>query len=144
MAGKFARLARRRLKAVTILEVLIVLAIIALLASVVAPRVIGYLGRAKATTAQTQINNLDAAIGFFAIDVGRVPTDAEGLAALFTAPASPGNWAGPYLGSESSLIDPWGRDYIYAVTGDGTYEIRSLGRDGREGGTGLDADLTSQ
>ncbi len=36
---------RRRLPGVTILEVLIVLAIIALLASVVAPRVLGYLGR---------------------------------------------------------------------------------------------------
>lgn len=133
-----------RLKGVTILEVLIVLAIIALLASVVAPRVLGYLGRAKATTAQTQINNLKAAVGFFAVDVGRLPTDAEGMSVLFTSPSTESNWAGPYLGSESALVDPWGRDYIYIIDGDGSFSIRSLGRDGREGGTGIDADLTSQ
>ena len=134
----------RRLAGVTILEVLIVLAIIALLAAVVAPRVVGYLGRAQTTTAQTQINNLQAAVGFFAIDMGRIPTDAEGLQALFTAPASATTWAGPYLGSEGALVDPWGRDYIYSVTGDAAFTISSFGRDGREGGSGPDADLVSQ
>ncbi|MCV6592297.1 MAG: type II secretion system major pseudopilin GspG [Silicimonas sp.] len=128
----------------TILEVLIVLAIVALLAGVVAPRVVGCLGRAKATTAQTQINNLKAAVGFFTIDVGRLPTDAEGLAVLFREPADKGNWAGPYLGSETALIDPWGRDYIYDVTGDGGFTISSLGRDGQKGGDGLDAELRSR
>lgn len=134
---------KRRLKGVTILEVLIVLAIIALLASVVAPRVLGYLGRAQTTTAQTQINNLGAAVGFFAVDVGRLPTEAEGLSVLFEAPASADTWQGPYLGSETALVDPWDRDYIYSATSDGDFSIMSFGRDGREGGTGQDADIFS-
>jgi len=133
-----------RLRGVTILEVLIVLAIIALLASVVAPRVLGYLGRAQTTTAQTQINNLSAAVGFFSVDVGRLPSEAEGLSVLFTAPPSAETWAGPYLGSEGALVDPWGRDYVYSATDDGNFSIMSFGRDGREGGTGQDADIFSK
>jgi len=137
-------LGKGRVRGVTILEVLIVLAIIALLASVVAPRVLGYLGRAQTTTAQTQINNLSAAVGYFSIDVGRLPTEAEGLSVLFTAPPSAESWAGPYLGSEGAIVDPWGRDYIYIATDDGNFTIMSFGRDGREGGTGQDADILSK
>ena len=85
-----------------------------------------------------------AAVGFFAIDVVRLPTDAEGLAVLFEAPPSEDDWAGPYLGSVSALVDPWGRDYLYSLSDDGNFSVSSLGRDGREGGDGLDADLMSQ
>lgn len=135
---------KTRLAGVTILEVLVVLAIMGLLATVVAPRVVGYLGRAKTTTAETQINSLKSAVQFFEIDVGRIPTDAEGLSVLLTAPPSEPNWAGPYLPSGDALSDPWGRDYIFEVTGDGLFSISSFGRDGRAGGDGQDADVISK
>lgn len=37
-------------------------------------------------------------------------------------------------------VDAWGNDYQFRVT-DQTFELSSLGRDGRPGGLGLDADL---
>lgn len=134
---------KTRLPGVTILEVLIVLAIMGLLATVVAPRVAGYLGRAKSTVAETQVNNIKSAIEFFAIDTGRYPTDAEGLSALTSAPPSESGWAGPYLPGEDALKDPWGRDYLFEVSGDGLFRVYTLGRDGREGGTGQDADIAA-
>lgn len=128
---------------VTILEILVVLAIIALLASVVAPRVIGQLGKAKSQTAALQIDNLVSAVQLFYIDTGRYPSETEGLPALFAAPTGAEGWSGPYLDTEEALSDPWGRDYIYSGEGTVGFGIQSLGRDGTTGGSGEDADLAS-
>lgn len=128
---------------VTILEVLIVLAIIAMIAAVAGPRLIGYLGRAKAETAQLQINQLGNALQLFYIDTGRYPTEAEGFGVLIDAPPGDGSWDGPYLDDESGLSDPWGRSYLYQEPGEAEQPgIMSLGRDGARGGTGDDADLS--
>lgn len=127
---------------VTILEVLIVLTIIALVSAVAGPRLISYLGRAKSETAQLQIDQLGNALQLFYIDVGRYPTDAEGLNALVFAPAGDASWAGPYLDGEGALTDPWDRAYLYEEpSGDGRPAVISLGRDGARGGSGEDADL---
>jgi len=128
---------------VTILEVLIVLTIIALIASVVGPRLVGYLGRAKSETASLQVQQIGNAIQLFYIDLGRYPTDTEGLRVLVERPAGDTSWAGPYLDSPDALTDPWGRDYIYSEpAGENNPSVRSLGRDGSAGGTGEDADIS--
>ena len=126
----------------TILEVLVVLSIIAMIAAVVGPRLVGYLGRAKAETAELQIDQLRNAVQLFYIDTGRYPTGSEGLTVLFRAPAGTQGWNGPYLESDEALNDPWGRAYLYDPPGDdGAFAIQSLGRDGAQGGSGEDADL---
>lgn len=129
---------------VTILEILVVLAIIALLAAIVAPRIIGQLGKAKSQTAELQINNLTSAVQLFYIDTGRYPSETEGLTALFSQPAGANGWNGPYLDSQDGLIDPWSRDYIY-ITEENTngFTIKSFGRDGVTGGSGEDTDISS-
>ena len=133
-----------RQSGITILEILVVLAIIALLASVVAPRVIGQLGKAKSETAELQIGNLMTAAQLFYIDTGRYPSESEGLSALMSAPTGAEGWNGPYLDSDTALRDPWGRDYIYETGQDGSgILIQTLGRDGSSGGNGEDADLSS-
>ncbi|MCW3783536.1 type II secretion system major pseudopilin GspG [Defluviimonas salinarum] len=127
----------------TILEILVVLAIIAMVAAVAGPRVISYLGRAKSETAALQIKSLGNAVQLYYIDLGRYPTDAEGLGALAAAPAGAEGWNGPYITTAAGLSDPWGRDYLYAALDDAKgFSIRSLGRDGRDGGAGEDADLS--
>lgn len=128
----------------TILEVLVVLSIIAMIAAVAGPRLIGYLGKAKSETAQLQVDQLSNALKLYYIDTGRYPTSNEGLSALVVAPAGDPSWSGPYLDKEEGLIDPWGRDYIYAEgEKNGSPKVSSLGRDGNKGGTGEDADLSS-
>lgn len=126
----------------TLFELLVVLAILAFLAALVAPRVIGYLGRAKSDIARTQASNLASSLELFFLDFERYPTAEEGLEALVAAPAEAPQWRGPYLKDPSGLIDPWGRAYVYAPIADSDeFEIVSLGRDGAEGGDGEDADI---
>jgi len=127
----------------TILEVLVVLSIIALIAGVVAPRLIGFLGRAKSETAGLQIRQLGSAVQLFYIDLGRYPSNAEGLVVLVEAPAGDASWDGPYMASAEALVDPWGRDYAYEEPTDATgFGINSLGRDGARGGSGEDSDVS--
>jgi len=54
--------------------------------------------------------------------------------------------AAPSALSELSLDaalakDPWERAYVYSRGDDGAFQLRTLGRDGAEGGVGVDADL---
>ena len=43
---------------------------------------------------------------------------------------------------EVNLVDPWGNSYQYEKTPQG-FKLLSLGRDGKPGGVGLDADIDS-
>jgi len=41
-------------------------------------------------------------------------------------------------------VDPWGRPYLYRFPGEknaGAFDLESLGRDGKAGGDGEDADV---
>lgn len=126
----------------TLVELLVVLAIIGLIAALVAPRVLNYLSTAKVETAKIQIKNLQSALELYSLDVGTYPTTEDGLAALAKPPANAVNWHGPYLKGADGLLDPWGHKYLYvAPVDDKDAVVRSLGRDGKEGGTDLDGDL---
>jgi general secretion pathway protein G len=126
----------------SLMELLVALVILALVMGIVAPRVIGYLSRAKSQTAEAQVKNIQGALDLFLMDVGRYPTETEGLEALMEAPAGSAGWAGPYLDEEAVPTDPWGKPYLYASTEDGLrVRVYSLGRDGTEGGEGEDADV---
>lgn len=125
----------------TLVELLVVLAIIALIGTLVGPRVLGYIGTAKAETATTQIRNLGNAVELYYLDVGAYPAADRGLSALVQSDGAAG-WNGPYIKSATGLDDPWGRPYAYEAA-PGGFKIHSLGRDGAAGGTGEDADLES-
>ena len=137
---------RRRIgsRGFTLVELLVVLAILGLIAAIAVPQTIGYLGRAKSNTAGIQIENLGAVLDLYRLDVGRYPSDSEGLGALVNAPADIGSWVGPYLKKESSLLDPWSRPYQYRFPGqNGEYDLFTLGADGQEGGEGENRDVLS-
>lgn len=126
----------------SLVEMLVVLAIMGLLVGLVAPRVLGYLGGAKVDTAKAQIRNIDSALELFFIDNGRYPSDEEGLQVLAARSEGLPQWNGPYLKGADVLRDPWGNPYQYATAKDDRgFVVRSLGRDGKEGGDGEDHDL---
>lgn len=136
---------RGRARGFTLLELLVVLAILGLLFAIVGPQVLRFLSGAKSQTAQVQVRNIASAIEYYALDVGRPPTQEEGLRALVAQPAAAANWNGPYLQKPEALKDPWGHDYLFRVPGrDGkAYEVYSLGSDNAEGGNGEAKDLTN-
>ncbi len=126
----------------TLVELLVVLVILVLIASIIGPRVIGYLGSSRSKTASVQIESLVTAVELFRIDVGRYPAPGEGLDVLVKKSGDIPGWSGPYLAKAAVPPDPWGRPYIYEDSGD-SFRIRSLGGDGKEGGTGEDADISN-
>lgn len=129
----------------TLVEILVVLAIIAMIMGLVGPRVLSYLSDSKTKAASIQIKNLSAALDLYYLDTGKYPNEAEGLTSLIEKPQSGSAWNGPYLKTEVLPADPWGNPYLYrANSEDRSYEIVSLGADGREGGTGADADIVSK
>ena len=128
----------------TLLEMLVVLAIMGLLAAIIAPQVLKYLGSSRTQTAKVQIQNVDAALQLYRLDVGRFPTQEEGLGSLVAAPPTAPGWNGPYLQKTAALTDPWGAPYLYRIPGKhGEADVYSLGSDKAEGGTGEAADVGS-
>ncbi len=126
----------------TLVELLVVLAIIALLATLIGPKVLGYLGGARSDTARAQVRNIASAVDLYYMSTGSYPTKDQGLDALVTQPDGVPAWKGPYLQNKSALKDPWGRPYIYELTPNG-YVIKTYGRSGQPGGTGEDKEISS-
>lgn len=141
-----ARSKRRRERGYSLLEVLIVLTIIALIAALVGPRLMAQLDRSKVTAARVQVRAISVAIETMRLDLGRYPTNQEGLSLLAAPPTGDVNaalWRGPYLDAETPM-DPWGAPYVYeAPRSDfGRPRVASLGADGAPGGDGLAADIS--
>lgn len=133
----------RRTHGFTLLELLVVMVIIGLLAGFVAPRYFAQVGKSQAKAAKAQINSLEQALDQFRLDVGRYPSTEEGLEALNVQPGSVEGWTGPYL-KKAVPADPWGRPYVYQQPGvNAEIDLVSLGRDGRQGGSGEDADIVN-
>ena len=134
---------QRRMGGFTLIELMIVITIIGLLAYMVAPRLMGVLGKAKPKIAAADLANLGTALELFYLDVGRYPTSEEGLRVLYEKPDTAAQWGGPYL-KKAVPKDPWGRDYQYKYPGDHSpYDLWSLGADGQPGGEGEDRDITN-
>ena len=125
----------------TLIELLVVLVILTLLAGLVGPKVLDQLGGAKSKTAKIQISEIEQSLDLFKLDVGRYPTDAEGLRALVEKPATAQGWTAPYL-KKGLPTDPWGAAYLYKNPGrNGGPDVFSLGADGKPGGDGENADV---
>jgi general secretion pathway protein G len=132
--------------AFTLIEVLVVVIILGVLAAIVMPSVVGHVDEARAVRAQADLRHLDTAVRLFRKDVGRYPTQTEGLDALAQAPPDVENWRG-YLESGAELPrDPWGNQYRYFADPGGPepFEIVCYGADGEPGGEGYSADLSSK
>jgi len=135
---------KKRALGFTLVELLVVLAILGMLAALVGPQVLNQLGGAKSKSAAIQISDLEQALEIYKLDVGRFPTTSQGLEALVRQPSGVKGWNGPYLKKGELPQDPWGNAFDYRYPGQNGYpEIISLGADGRPGGSGEDADVTS-
>lgn len=134
---------RRRQRGFTLIEIMVVVIILGILAAIVAPNVIGRVGDAQISAAKQDIRGYETALKFYRLDNFAYPTTEQGLQALVTKPNDPNirNWkSGGYL--DRLKKDPWGNDYQYLSPGNnGEIDIYTLGRDGRPGGEGEDADI---
>ncbi|MCP5053593.1 MAG: type II secretion system major pseudopilin GspG [bacterium] len=127
----------------TLIEIIIVVIIMSLIAALVVPRLFNKVEKSKAQITKTQIIMIENAVKMFKLDTGRYPTTKEGLGGLLQKPGSANNWDGPYL-EKRIPKDPWGRDYTYTYPGQNyTFEIVSLGADGKAGGEDENKDINN-
>lgn len=127
----------RNRKGMTLIEIMIVLAIIGGISALLLPRITGQRDKAKVSEARIQMGQIVSALSMYYNDCGKYPQTLEGLV---KADPNCSNWGPePYVRKE--IKDPWGHDFEYEVNG-AEYSLRCLGRDGREGGSGYDADIS--
>jgi general secretion pathway protein G len=126
-----------RVRGFSLIELLLVLVILSVLAAIVVPKFTGVSEKSRKTKAETEIANMSTALNRFEIEIGRFPSSDEGLQALVTQPNGlpEGKWGGPYL-ERGVPKDPWGKPYVYRSPGlnNPSFDLYSLGPDGREGG----------
>lgn len=140
-----AKMFRQKYEGFTLIEIMIVMVIIAMLAALVGPRVMGALSSSKLKASRIQIETLSASVEAFHLDIGRYPTQIEGLQVLVENPENTPikNWRGPYLKKNKVPNDGWGNAFFYEIPSKHkmAFDIYSLGADGKPGGTGDDAEL---
>lgn len=128
----------------TIIEIMVVVFIIGLLASIIVPNIIGRTDEARVVKAKQDIISLENALEMYRLDNGFYPSTDQGLKALVEKPTTepmPSAWRqGGYI--KKLQNDPWGHPYQYLNPGvHGEIDIFCFGKDGKEGGEGLDADI---
>jgi general secretion pathway protein G len=128
----------------TLIEMLVVLVIIGLVMGLVGPRVLNYLSDSRTKATRLQIASFANSLDLFAMDAGRYPSTQEGLGALVRRPPGAKVWNGPYIKDNLIPVDPWQNAYVYTAPGaHGSYDLRSYGSDGQEGGEGAAADINN-
>jgi general secretion pathway protein G len=126
----------------TLLELLVVVVIIGLLAGLVVPRYFDTLEKSKSKIVRAQLDAFEKALEQYRLDIGKLPTNEQGLEALMTAPAGIANWQGPYL-KKAVPLDPWGHAYIYKMSQTSRdADVISYGADGQPGGSGEAKDIS--
>jgi general secretion pathway protein G len=116
---------------------MVVVFIISLMATLVSLMVFDQLERAKRSKAAADVAAMKNALHLYRLDHGQYPPGTDGLQQLLAPP--PGGEEG-YV--EHVRADPWGNEYAYSSDGR-TFLLKSLARDGREGGDGYDEDISS-
>jgi len=123
----------KRTEGFTLIEIMIVVAIIGILSAIVGPQLFRQIDRADVAAAKNQISNFEVALQSYNLENKNYPDAGEGLQALLRD------------GHIKKIPkDPWKNDYVYTSPGScGDYEIVSYGKDGKPGGDGFNADISS-
>lgn len=105
------------------------------------------MAKARFTTTMANLKMLHSAVNLFKMDTGRYPSQEEGLKAIVELPGETtvGWEPGGYLETSEIPLDGWGNEFVYELnpkSGE-PFAIKSYGADGKEGGEGYDADLSS-
>lgn len=128
----------------TLVELMVVIVIIGLLSTMVVINVLPSQDVGEITKARGDVAKISQAVALYRSQIGVYPSTDEGLQALVRAPQG---LRRPERYPKGGFIpvlpdDPWGTPYQYLYPGQNlTYDVYSLGADGRPGGEGINADI---
>lgn len=126
----------------TLLELLVVMFILVMLAGAVTLLVTKHAEDAKHVKAESEITVLKSAIETYRLKIGEYPPNLD---ALRNQPSGVDKWTEPFI-DRAIINDPWGNPYGYLVPGEKnkqSYDLYTYGKDGKEGGSGNDADVVN-
>ena len=127
-----------RQRGMSLIEIIIVIVLIGAVLAFVGSRVLGGKDRGDYNIAKAQVQTMAGKVESFQMDTGRLPTSLE---ELVTQPSDVNGWLGPYA-KPAELKDPWGHPLEYRAPGEtGPFDLVSLGKDGKPGGTSVDGDI---
>lgn len=121
---------KQKTRGFTLIEVMVVVVILSILAAIIVPKVMDRPDTARLVKVQSDIRALESALNLYKLDNFEYPTTEQGLEALVPK----------YVGRLSN--DPWGKPYLYLSPGlHGDMDVYTLGADGLQGGSGINADI---
>lgn len=110
-------------RGLTLIEILVVLGIIGLVLGFLVKNVFNMGESAKASLSKTKLEAIKGPLYLYQLQNNTLPQDLKSLSAVDTE-------------------DAWGKPVQYKILDGGrSYELKSLGADGREGGTDANADI---
>jgi len=123
-------------RAFTLLEIIVVVTIIALLATMIAPKLLQNIWKAKQGVAKSEVASIAQQLQLYLADNG-LTRPSEDLDLNVLVPQ--------YFSTSEDLTDPWGRPYRLIVPGEtgAEFDIVSYGANGEPGGEGEDKDVNS-
>jgi len=125
----------------SLIEIILVVVLIGGIVAFAATRILGGGDRAKVNLAKAQVQTMAEKVQQYEMDTGNLPNSLD---ELVTQSGSATGWLGPYA-KTAELKDPWNHPFEYAMPGDGQpFDLVSLGKDGKPGGTSVDADIKYQ
>ena len=126
----------------TLIEIILVVMLIGVVVAFAASRILGGGDRAKVGLAKAQVQTTADKIEQYKMDVGQYPAKLDDLV---TQPSGVAGWLGPYAKAVETK-DPWGNPIEYKLPGEGgkAYSLTSFGRDGKAGGSSVDADILAE
>jgi general secretion pathway protein G len=120
----------------SLIEIIIVVVLIGGIVAFAATRILGGGDRAKVNLAKAQVQTMAEKVQQFESDTGTLPGTLQELVS-----SDANGWLGPYA-KEGELRDPWNNAYDYRMPGDDKpFDLISYGKDGKPGGTSVDADI---
>lgn len=129
----------------TLIEIMVVVVILGILGALIVPNIIGRPDEARVQAAKADIESIGTALELYRLDNSNYPSSDQGLDALVSEPSGfpeARRWnSDGYL--KKLPVDPWDEPYLY-FSEDRNFEIYSYGADRKEGGAGVDSDISSK
>ncbi len=119
----------------TLIELMIVIAIIAIIGGFAVSKFTGAVDKTKITAVKADFGTFETALDAYYLNHNTYPSTDEGLQKLAAE--------GLIKKKKDTMLDPWNNPYGYRFPGkfSDNPEIWSYGADGKEGGTGMNADI---